>query len=79
MPGGGRTLGFFYNTLILFLDELEHSASGFRLSSSVSLASMDSSGMQSVPSSQDLTGDPTSSNYKVSICSKCINSYIVIV
>ena len=44
--------------------ESEHSASSFRLSSSVSLASMDSSGMNSVPSSQDLTADPTSPNYK---------------
>lgn len=46
---------------------VEKSASSFRLSSSASLASMDSGGMQSVPSSADLQStDPTSPNYKVS-------------
>ena len=38
---------------------------------------MDSSGMNSVPSSQDLTADPTSPNYKVRCCSYCINCFII--
>ena len=45
-------------------ERLERSTSGFRLSSSASLASMDNADLHSVPSSQDLFSDPTSPNYK---------------
>ncbi|CAC5411214.1 Anion exchange protein 3,Anion exchange protein 4,Sodium bicarbonate cotransporter 3,Sodium-driven chloride bicarbonate exchanger,Electroneutral sodium bicarbonate exchanger 1,Electrogenic sodium bicarbonate cotransporter 1,Electrogenic sodium bicarbonate cotransporter 4 [Mytilus coruscus] len=44
--------------------EAERGGNGFHLSSSASLASMDSSGLQSVPSTQDLSSDPTSPSYK---------------
>ncbi|CAG2239630.1 NCBE [Mytilus edulis] len=59
-PKGSRTLSDIADER----SEAEKGGYGFQLASSASLASMDSSGLHSVPSSQDLMIDPTSPSYK---------------